>query len=223
MTVKAALAAEKRDGTGKSVTRKMRAAGKIPAVVYGADQESMPITLDSHDTLQLFQSISVDNTIISVAVEGVDEPLETLVREIQVHPLRQQILHVDFLAIQSGVAIELEIPVNFQGTPTGVRDGGGILDVILHDLRVRCIPSMIPEEIIVDITSIEVGQSLHAEEISMPEGVEIVTEGIRTVCSVALPKVVVADEEEEDLEGLEGEGAEGALETDEDSDAGGDE
>lgn len=211
MTVKAALAAEKRDGTGKSVTRKMRVAGKIPAVVYGAGQESMPLTLDAHDALQLFQSISVENTIISVTIEGEDEPLETLVREIQIHPLRQHILHVDFLAIQRGVAIEVEIPVKFEGTPSGVRDGGGILDVILHDLRVRCIPSLIPEEIVLDITGLEVGESLHADRVSMPEGVELVTEGIRTICSVALPKVAVVDEEDEADEAdeaLEGEVAE---------------
>jgi large subunit ribosomal protein L25 len=219
MTVKAALAAEKRSGTGKSVMRKMRSAGQIPAVVYGADQESMPLTLDSHETLQLFQSISVENTIISVDVAGEDEPLETLVREIQVHPFRQNILHVDFLAIQRGVAIEVEIPVNFDGTPTGVREGGGILDVVLHELRVRCIPSLIPEEIIVDITGIEVGQSIHAEEISMPEGVELVTEGIRTVCSVALPKVAEVEPTDEDVEGLEVEGEDvpGAAEASEES------
>ena len=211
MTVKAALEASQREGTGKSVTRKMRANGQVPAVVYGTDQETIPLTLNAHDTLHLFENISVDNTIINLDIDGLEEPLETLVREIQMHPYRHDILHVDFLAIQRGVAIEVEIPVHFTGQSIGVRDNGGVLDVILHDLRVRCVPADIPEEIVVDITELDVGDSIHVEDIEAPEGVEFVTEGIRTVCAVNIPKLLVVDEEEEE-EGLTAEELEALVE-----------
>jgi len=210
MTVNTGLMAKRRHETGKGAARRLRAAGQIPAVLYGKDQEPISLTLDAREALQLFHSISVENTIVNVQIDDDKEALETLVREIQMHPYRPDLVHVDFYCIERGVALEVDIPANYVGTPQGVRDGG-ILEVILHELRVKCIPSKIPDTIDIEVSALDIGDSIHASEISMDEGVELLTDPGQTVCLVSAPRVE-EEEVEEDLEGVEGvEDAEGAI------------
>ena len=219
MTVKTGLRARRRHETGKGVARRLRAAGQVPAVLYGKDQEPISLTLEAREALHLFHSISVENTIVNVQIDDEKEELETLVREIQMHPYRPDIVHVDFYCIERGVALEVDIPANYTGTAQGVRDGG-TLEVILHELRVKCLPSKIPDTIDIEVTGLDIGDSIHASEISMDEGVELLTDPGQTICLVSAPRaeeeVVEVDEGLEGLEGLEGaeegEGAEGASE-----------
>ena len=145
MTGKTGLRASRRSETGKGAARRLRASGQVPAVLYGKDQEAVSLALDSREALQLFHSISVENTIVNVRIDDDDEELETLVREIQMHPFRPDIVHVDFYCIERGVALEVDIPASYIGTPAGVRDGG-TLEVILHEFRVKCLPSNIPRD-----------------------------------------------------------------------------
>ncbi len=208
MSVKTGLTAKRRSVTGKGAARKIRALGQVPAVIYGKDQEPISLTLDAREASQLFHSISVDNTIVNVQVDDDAEELETLVREIQMHPFRPDIVHVDFYCIQRGVAMEIDVPVNYSGTPEGAKQGG-VLEVILHELRVKCIPSKFPESFEVDVSGLDVGDSIHAREIEVDEDVELLTDPVRTLCLVAIPKEEVVEEEEEDLELAEGEVAEG--------------
>ena len=212
MTVKTGLRATRRYETGKGVARRLRAAGKVPAVLYGKDQEAISLTIDAREALQLFYSISVENTIVNVQIDDDKEELETLVREIQMHPFRPDLIHVDFYSIERGVALEVDIPANYIGTPQGVRDGG-VLEVILHELRVKCIPSLIPDTIEIEISGLDIGDSIHASEISTDEGVELLTDPGQTLCLVSAPRVEEEEEEEELVEGDEGfepeEGAEG--------------
>ena len=218
MTVNTGLTARRREETGKGPARRLRAAGQIPAVLYGKDQEAILLTLDAREALHLFHSISVENTIVNVQIDDDKEQLETLVREIQMHPYRPDIVHVDFYCIERGVELEVDIPANYVGTPQGVRDGG-ILEVILHEFRVKCIPSNIPETIEVDISALDIGDSIHASEITTGEGVELLTDPGQTVCLVSAPRV--EEEEEEGLEegelGVEGE-IDAEAETGEDAD-----
>ena len=210
MTVKTGLAASRRHETGKGVARRLRAAGQVPAVLYGKDQEPISLTLDAQEALSLFHSISTENTIVNVQIDDDKEELETLVREIQMHPFRPDIVHVDFYCIERGVALEVEIPANYNGTPQGVRDGG-VLEVILHEFPVKCVPSKIPESIEIDISHLEIGDSVHVSEVTMPEDVELLTDPGQTACLVSAPRVEEEPEEEELEEGLEGEeGEEGA-------------
>ena len=209
MTVNTELAASRRHETGKGPARRLRAAGKVPAVLYGKDQEPVSLTLDAQEALSLFHSISVENTIVNVRIDDDKEELETLVREIQMHPYRPDIVHVDFYCIERGVALEVEIPANYNGTPQGVRDGG-VLEVILHEFRVKCLPSKIPESIEIEISHLEIGDSVHASDVSMEEGVELLTDPSQTACLVSAPRAEEEPEEEEVEEGLEGEeGVEG--------------
>lgn len=209
MTVNTGLAARRRHETGKGVARRLRAAGKVPAVLYGKDQESVSLTLDAREALHLFHSISVENTIVNVRIDDDEEEMETLVREIQMHPYRSELIHVDFYCIERGVALEVDIPANIVGVAQGVRDGG-ILEVILHEFRVKCLPIDIPDTIDVEVSALDIGDSIHVSEISMDEGVELLTDPGQTVCLVSAPRVE-EEEVEEVEEGLEGEeAAEGA-------------
>ena len=215
MTVKTGLTARRRHETGKGVARRLRAAGQVPAVLYGKDQETISLTLDAREALHLFHSISVENTIVNVRIDDDKEELETLVREIQMHPYRPDIVHVDFYCIERGVALEVDIPADYIGTPLGVRDGG-TLEMILYEFRVKCLPSNIPETIEVDVSALDIGDSIHASEISTEEGVELMTDPGQTVCLVSAPRAEeeVEEEIEEGEEGIEGEevaeGEEGA-------------
>jgi large subunit ribosomal protein L25 len=208
------LSAEKREGTGKGVARKLRQTGKVPAVVYGRDMDAIHIAVDGHEADLLFRSIPVDNTIIELKVEGDKEPHQTLVREIQTHPWKGTLVHVDFLRIQAGVMVDVNVPLHLIGTPIGVKDEGGVLEQTIHDIPISCIPSAIPESIELDVSGMELNDVMHVSDLVVGEGVEIELPGERTVCSVSVPRAVIEeDEEEEDLEDeLELEGEEGAEE-----------
>ena len=206
----ATLPAQKRDGTGKGVARRLRAAGRLPAVLYGRELDPVHLSLDAKEAELLFHSISVDNTIVQLAVEGDKKPYETLIREIQVHPLRQTLTHVDFLRIQAGVTVDVNVPVHLLGIPEGVKNSGGVLEQVIHDLPVRCIPSKIPQSIDIDVTHLDLNEAMHIYDIEFEEGVEVTIEQKRTICSVAIPKVIEEPEEEEE-ELLEGEEVEGEV------------
>ena len=187
---KATLKAKKRERAGKGAARTLRREGRVPAVLYGRELEAIHLSVDAHEAERLFHSISVDNTIVDLDVDGEKKPFQTLVREIQTHPWRPALLHVDFLRIQEGVAVDLDVPIRLLGVPAGVRLGGGVLEQMIHDLPIRCEPSKIPEIIELDVTGLEVNDSLRVADLALPEGVEVRVPGDRAVCSVAIPKIV---------------------------------
>lgn len=205
MTTKTVLKASKREGTGKGGARKLRQTGRVPAVLYGKDMSPVSLSVDAHDAMHLFQTISVENTLVDLKVEGVKEPFVTLVREIQTHPYKPDLVHIDFLRVQEGVEVELEVPVHLVGTPVGVKQEGGVLEQVIHELAVRCIPAKIPESIEVDVSGLELDGSIHVSDIGVDEGVEITIPGDRVVCLVAVPRVVIEDVVEEEAEEVEGE------------------
>lgn len=224
MTTTNTLGAVKRDDAGKGVARKMRASGRVPAVMYGKDMETLSLTVDAREAGQLFQAISVENTIVDLQVEGEKEGFQTLVREIQTHAVRADLIHIDFLRIQKGVMVDVEIPVRLEGIPAGVKLESGTLEQIIHELPVRCIPSKIPEFFEVDVTALAVGDSLHVSDITVPEDVEVTIDLGRTLCAVAAQRaeeVVEVDEDALELEeGVEGEEVEGEEGEDGEEEAG---
>ena len=221
MANKTVLKAQPRAETGKAAARKLRSVGRIPAVIYGKEMDSRGLSLDLQETEYLFQRIAVENTILELEIEGDDEPVQTLIRDIQAYPHKPGLLHVDFLRIQKGVAVEVDIPVILEGIPVGVRESGGILEQIINELRVKCIPSKIPENYTLEVTDMEVGDSFHVSDIQVEDDVDILAELDRTICSVQVPKVieVEVDEDEEGLE--EGEELDPDAEGAEDADDGG--
>lgn len=205
MTITKSLKAERREATGKGAARELRRNGRVPAVLYGRGMETVHLTVDAMEAEHLFQVISVENTIVDLEVEGDKNPHQTLVREIQSHPHRNELVHVDFLQIQKGVAVQVEVPIELVGTPTGVKQHGGILEQIIHELPVRCLPTNIPAVIELDVTGLDIDDSFHVSDLVLSEGVTVTIDLERTVCVVAPPRAVVEEvEEEEELEeGLE--------------------
>lgn len=206
MSTKATLKAQKREGKGKGASRELRREGRVPAVLYGRDLETLHLSVDAREAEHLFHSISVDNTIVDLAVEGTKKPYLTLVREIQTHPWKDSLIHVDFLRIQEGVAVDVEIPIELVGVPLGVRSHGGVLEQVVHQVEVRCVPSKIPESFQLDVSALDLNDSLHVSDVGLPEGVEILTSAEQTICAVAVPRVVEEAQLEEPVV-LEGEGA----------------
>ncbi len=196
MATEAKLKAERRKYTGKGVARKLRQNGKLPAVLYGAGEDAVSLVLDAHEADLLFHAISVENTLIQLTVDG-DAPVATLVREIQAHPYRAEILHVDFLRVEKGVELEVTIPLVLEGTPAGVRDQGGVLEQVLYEVSVLCIPSAIPESLSVDITGLSIGDSVHTDALSLPEGVRLNLDEPLTIAAVQAPRVEEAAEPSE--------------------------
>lgn len=200
MTVTKSLSAKLREESGKGVARKLRQAGRVPAVLYGKDMEAVSLSIDAMEADHLFSGISVENTIIEVMVEGQNEAHQALVREVQSNPARRELIHVDFLRVQKGVAVDVEVPVELVGTPVGVKTHGGNLEHLLHELPVRCIPSLIPEVIQLDVSGLDLDQVFHVSDITLPEGVETDVEGDRAVCIVTAPRGGLEGEGEEDEE-----------------------
>ncbi len=199
----------RRGESGKGAARKLRRAGRVPGVIYGGGDEPVMVSMEARETLQLFQSIPVDNTILNLSLDGEASREQALVREVQVHPYRTELLHVDFIRVQRGVPIEVHVPVHLMGLPDGVRNEGGVLEHVAHDITVKCIPSLIPEAIEVDVTGLGIGDVLRAGDLAMPEGVENLVDPERMICGVAAARLTPEELEEEE-EGVE---AEPGLET----------
>lgn len=179
--------ASTRSSTGKGVARKLRAAGKVPAVIYGHAREAQALELEHHALQLLLEKHPYQSTVIALDVDG--KTSNTLIREIQRHPFKKQIVHVDFQELVAGEKVTVPVPLQFTGTPEGVRHGGGLLDQILHELEVSCDPANIPHHIVVDVTPLTIGHSIHAGEIALPAGVTLETDADATVCVCAAPKV----------------------------------
>lgn len=192
----ATLTVRPRESTGKGNARKLRALGRVPAVIYGHGEATRMLSIDAHELGLLFSRIRVENTVIDVKMEGERKPVRALVREVQKHVYRDDVLHVDFYQIHAGEVLTVEVPIRLTGASPGVK-AGGILQHALNELEVRCLPDHIPDTIEVDISALEVGDSIHVGDISAPEGVEVLVDPERTVCSVMAPIVTPVEAVEE--------------------------
>lgn len=198
MAENAILKATLRDEQGKSAARRMRGEGRIPAVIYGHGEETLSLSLDAHEFEMLLKRHSLDTTLIELSIEGGKKAgkVKALATEVQSHPYRPQILHVDFHQIHAGEKVTVEVPIRLVGTAAGVR-AGGVLQHVLHELELECAVEVIPDTIEVDVSELEVGDSVHVADLSLPEGVEVLIDADRTVCTVAAPTVLEAPEPEE--------------------------
>lgn len=207
--MEAKLKLEPREGAGKGVARKLRRAGRVPGVVYGGEGDTVMVSMESREAINLFQHISVENTILELDMSG-DSTTQALVREIQSHPHRTELIHVDFMRITAGVALEVSVPLDLIGVPKGVRSEGGLLDHIIHDVPVKCLPSNIPEVIELDVSHLEIGDAIRAKDLSLPPEVELLLDPERTICLVSAPRAEEDEAEtEDDLEGEVPDGEDG--------------
>lgn len=183
----ATLNATARTGSGKGGARKLRATGKVPAVVYGHGDKNVPLALDRHELELLLHAISVENTVISLVTDG-GTGKDVLIRDVQMHPYRPEVLHVDFIQLHAGEVIRMKIPVRLSGNPAGVRDEGAVLDQVIYDLEVECLPGNIPEAFEVDVSNLDVGESIRVHDVSFPN-VRILADGDLPIASVVPPTV----------------------------------
>ncbi|MBX9856349.1 MAG: 50S ribosomal protein L25/general stress protein Ctc [Gemmatimonadaceae bacterium] len=183
----ATLSANARAETGKGAARKIRQAGNIPAVIYGHNREPQSLVLNARETEKLVKSISTKSTVIELAIDG--KTARTLIREIQRHPFKRTILHIDFQELVAGETVTVKCPIVYVGTPEGVRLEGGILDQIMHELTIQVDPGNIPNHIDVDVSGVKLGKSLHVSDLTLPAGVKVMDDAGSTVCVVAPPKV----------------------------------
>ena len=187
----AQLSAQARDKGGKGVARKLRSEGRIPAVVYGHGRDPQALSIATRELERLLDHISAESTVIDLDIDG--RGSRTLIREIQRHPFKRQILHVDFQELVAGEKITVNIPVILVGVPDGVRMDGGVLDQVMREIEVEVDPSNIPNHIDVDVTKLTIGTSIHVGDITLPEGVESMAEDDATICVVSAPRAAVEE------------------------------
>ncbi|MDX1395086.1 MAG: 50S ribosomal protein L25/general stress protein Ctc [Gemmatimonadota bacterium] len=203
----ATLRAEPREDRGKSAARRLRRSGGLPAVVYGDEAETLALTIDMHEFERLMARIHAATTVLSLEVEGEGEH-QVLIREVQRHPFRSDFLHVDFLRIRAGQKINVKVPVHLVGHAPGVEEGG-IMQQTRHELEVECTPANIPSEITVDVSSMEIGDSIHVADLDAGD-IVILDDADLTICTCVQPTIITVEEEDEEMEeGLEGELVEG--------------
>ena len=183
------LSADNRTATGKGANRRLRVAGHIPGVIYGKGRDTQPVVLDPKALeAVLHKSGAGLNTLIDLSVAGRTDTV--LVKELQRDPVYGRYMHVDFFQVDLTQKITVSVPIHFVGKARGV-EFGGILDHPLRELEVECLPRAIPEFVEVDVSALEIGQSIHVSELRLPEGVAVMTDGALPVASVVLPAVEV--------------------------------
>lgn len=195
MTASVKLSARQREAAGKGAARKARAAGRVPAVIYGHGEQTRPVSVDAHELEMLFSRVHYENTVLELEIEGDRAPVKVLVREVQSHAFKRTVLHVDFYQIHADEQVTVEVPIRLHGSAPGVK-AAGILMHNITELEVRCLPDQIPDYIEVDISSLQIGDSVHVGDLKLPEGVVPELEADRVVCSVAPPIVVAVEAEE---------------------------
>ena len=175
----------RREAAGKNVARRMRRAGSIPAVLYGAGKEPVPLTVDPRRLLEILRSDSGVNTIFQLNLAGTDQRRHVMIREYQVDPIEGHLMHADFVRIQMDEAIEVEVPVRLVGEATGVKLDGGILEMVTRAVRVSCLPSNIPESLQIDVTAMKIGDHLSVSDLAKSDRYTIVSDPglILAVCA----------------------------------------
>ncbi len=195
MTTRMTLTAEPRSETGKEAARSLRRQGYIPAVIYGHGEETLTCKVAAQQLERLLTSTtSYESTLIDLKTEAGNK--RVLIREVQFHPFKPQVLHVDFLAVHKGEKIRLEVPIHIVGTAPGVKEGG-ILERLRHEISIRCAPASIPEALELDISSLEIGDTLTVGDLEAPAGVELLDDPSTAICSVVPPTVHKVEEEVE--------------------------
>ncbi|HKI69567.1 MAG TPA: 50S ribosomal protein L25 [Verrucomicrobiae bacterium] len=180
--------------TRRTANKQLRSAGRIPAVIYGRQSKTQSLEINAKEIVDLIHHSASENLLVDLAVKDDSQPQRlALVQEIQHHPLSGRVLHVDFHEVSATEKVTVMVPVETVGEAIGVKMGGGVLEHVLFKLKVRALPKDLPDQIIVDVTNLELGKSIHIGEIQVAEGVEIVGSKTAPVASVALPR----SEEEE--------------------------
>lgn len=199
------LKAEKREESGKGAARKLRAAGRVPAVLYGHGVGPMAVSVDAKDLFHILHGSAGTNVLVDLQVDGAQHL--SLPREIQRDHVRGRYLHVDFLAVRRDETVTVSVPVHVVGESPGVK-AGGVIEHHLWELQVECLPGDVPDGINADVSKLQVGDSLRVADLIPPRGVSVLTPLEESVVAVVIPQVRVVEE----VEAVAEEGEEAAAE-----------
>ncbi len=193
------LKAEQRSATGRSAVRKLKARGVVPAIIYGAKDEPQPLQVSARDIYTMLSHASGENILVELEIAGEKSNRTALVQEIQHSPVGGAILHIDFHAVSMDQAIQTDVPLEPIGVPEGVKTFGGLLEQSLRSLAIECLPRDLPDRITVDVSKLNIGDSIHVRDIHLPSGVAAKVQADLTAFSVLAPVVeeepVVAEAE----------------------------
>ncbi len=184
MSVTVPVAAARRTGRGKNQNNRLRAAKRLPAILYGSKKEPLSISIDPKDIVKIFRSKYTYNTIIELDIEGeVKEP--SMMVDWQLDPIRDNIIHVDFKRIDLDKPVEVKVPVEFIGVPVGVKNQGGTLDIINRHVALECLPEAIPESLPAQITEMKLGDTLRVGDLPLPEGMRLLSPSVLVLALIA--------------------------------------
>lgn len=183
------LAVERRDAIGRAAARKLKARGGVPAVVYGGREKAQPVQLSRRDLTTVLSHASGENILVELEIAGEGGTRMAMLQEVQHSPVGGEVLHVDFHAVSMDERIEADIPIEPTGTANGVKNFGGLLEQSLRELAVECLPRDLPDRISVDVSNLNIGDSIHVRDIKLPSGVTAKVQLELTVFSVMAPTV----------------------------------
>lgn len=182
------IEAQKREKTGKSGNRKLRENGRVPAVLYGRDLESVNLQVNRRDIRALLKEGALKNVLVNLELEGESESRPVLIKDADIHPVKSELLHVDFHQVSPEEEVQVEVPIELVGESVGVEQEDGIIDQPLRVLEVSCEANNIPASVEVDITEMEIGDVIFVSDIKTDSGVEMLTNKSRTVLSIQPPE-----------------------------------
>ena len=183
------LKVERRDDTGRSAARKLKARGVVPAIIYGAKQKPQPLQVSVRDINAMLSHASGENILVELEIAGEKSNHMALVQEVQHSPVGGDVLHVDFHAISMDQKIHADIPLEALGVPTGVKNFGGLLEQNLRTLSIECLPRDLPDRVTVDVSALNIGDAIHVRDIQLPSGVTAKVQLDLTAFSVLEPAV----------------------------------
>jgi large subunit ribosomal protein L25 len=179
--------AKQRDGRGKNDARRVRREGMVPITVYGGGAETIAAVAPARDLAAILRSESARNTIFTIDVEGVGES-EVMFHDRQIDPVKGRLIHADLTRLVKGQKIEVTVPLHLVGEPIGVKEKQGVLEQIIREIDVRCEPREIPDSLDVDVSNLDVHDTLHVSDIKVAEGIEILTDAEIVIATVGIVK-----------------------------------
>ncbi len=194
---KVILKAEVRSGTGKKVAKDLRAKGLIPANVYKGGKGALSLQISMDSLYEVTHTKAGENVIITLKITGEGSPKDktVLIKEIQRHPVKDAILHVDFNEISLTETLKVNVPLTSRGEPVGVKVDGGVLEHVIRELQIECLPTAIPEKIEVDVSALKIGDAIHVKDVKIPEDVKVLNDPELIAMIVKPPKVEAPKEE----------------------------
>jgi large subunit ribosomal protein L25 len=176
---------EKREGLGKNAARRLRKQGFVPGVLYGEGMESLPLVLSKKDIVQILKQESGENTIFRVTFDS--QEVDAMIKELQVDPTTDEILHADLIRISMDKPIRVTVPIVHLGEPVGVKTEGGFVDFVTREVDVECLPRNIPENITIEISDLHIHQSFKVENVTPPPGVRLISDPGTVLVLISLP------------------------------------